>query len=120
MAGVLTNGALCSCGRPLGHSGMHIGSEAAKRGGVKPGPQGPRGFTTQIERERHVLAGKRDRTRHAIQAKQAELATIEGKLSALKELEAAYRPDAKPTNGAATQLAPPPLLGRPFRIGERG
>ncbi|HXI78118.1 MAG TPA: hypothetical protein VNH21_13335 [Steroidobacteraceae bacterium] len=118
MAHILTN-ALCYCGRPLGHSGMHIGSEAAKRGGVKPGPQGPRGFQTQIERERHVLAGKRDRTRHAIQARQAELAAIEAKLEALNALEAAYRPDAKPTNGAAPQLAPPPLLGRPFRIGER-
>jgi len=120
MAGVLTNGALCSCGRPLGHAGKHTGSEAAKRGGVRPGPQGPRGFQTQIERERHVLAGKRDRTRHAIQVRQAELLALDAKLEALNALEQAYAPGAKSTNGAASQLAPPPLLGRPFRIGERG
>lgn len=122
--------ALCSCGRPLGHTGKHTGSEAAKRGSGWRSPT----FSARLTRERAALADRRDVLQAAIRVRQAELLTIDAKLEALTVFAAAYAPDAEPAPAAASPIPPPPApvppptgihtpalqLTRPFRIGERG
>lgn len=122
--------ALCSCGRPLGHSGKHSGSEAAKRGGGWH----IGAFAARLTRERAALADRRDALQASIREGQAELLSIDAKLEASKVMAAAYAPAAKPALAASPPIPPPPApvppptgirtpalpLARPFRIGERG
>lgn len=104
--------ALCACGKPLKHIGACRGT---KFGAGTTGP--PAGFV----KERAKLANKKDKLRERILTLQAELLAIDAKLEALKAVEALYLPGAKPASQQMQAVSnQPTVIGRPFRIGERG
>src|SRR5690242_16803400 len=110
-------GALCHCGKPLGHTGRHIGSPARVTGASKPNKRTR--FSAAVQDQIKSCHDTIARLKAEMREREVALRSAEAELKPLVALNEVYANLALPApTPPKEETAAPPASSKPFRIGE--